>query len=163
MPYVGVGDILRQEIAAKTLLGVSIKALLEKGHFVGDDIINEMMQKALSGHQDYILDGYPRNIDQAEFYLSEIHHPSFVIHLVAPEAVLVKRMLARGRDDDTEETIKARMEKYEQDTSPVLDYLAIQSSFVTLEIEGFGGIEVVARRVRDAIMDYLDQNDGFYP
>jgi len=163
LPYVGVGETLRKEIADETPLGLSIKELLQEGHFVDDGIINEMMRNALGQQEDYLLDGFPRNIVQAKFYLWEIHNPSFVVHLKAPEAVLVERMLARGREDDTEDTIRQRLAQYDYDTAPVLEYFGLFSSFPILEVESVGGIEAVARKVRETILDFLDRNQGFYP
>jgi adenylate kinase len=161
IPHIAVGDTLRDHVQKRTALGVKIDELIKGGNFVDDDTINAMMKERLVDVNDYILDGYPRTVDQAKFYLREIHHPTMIVHLIVPEDVLIRRMLNRGRADDTEETIRKRFAIYEEVTAPVLDLYRPLSCFPTWEVEGADTIEESSAKVKAAVYQYLGSESGF--
>ena len=99
---VSTGDLLRFEISKKTSLGNKIKSIIEKGSFVSDQIINDLIEKILSDKKYYnrlIFDGYPRNLDQAknlDFLIKKYNQKiSCVISLNVEKEVVVKRILGR--------------------------------------------------------------------
>lgn len=126
IPHISTGDILRQAIRDQTALGQQAKGYMDRGELVPDalilDLIRDRLQQA-DTQKGWILDGFPRNLDQAEFLnqlLAELQQASdYAISLEAPEEILVNRLLGRGRNDDTEETIRRRLQVYQEQTAPV--------------------------------------------
>jgi adenylate kinase len=102
IPSISTGDMLRAEIAAKTPLGLKTQSIIAAGGLVGDDLMNEILRSRISHHDcrnGFMLDGYPRTLEQAEFFddvLVERSLPEpIVIHLDVPADVLVGRMISR--------------------------------------------------------------------
>lgn len=102
IPHISTGDLLRDEIARETKLGLQIKSSMARGEFVSDDVITKLLKKRLSlkdAKKGYILDGYPRNIKQAEIYnelLNELNYDmGVVIFLDIDKEVAMKRALSR--------------------------------------------------------------------
>ena len=102
IPHISTGDLLRDEVASQTELGLSIKSIMDNGQFVSDDIITKLLRNRLSKedcNNGYILDGYPRNIKQAEIYeglLNELHKDlGVVIFLDIDKDLALKRTLSR--------------------------------------------------------------------
>lgn len=96
---ISLGDILRSELANATDLGLKAKTYMEKGELVPDEIINAVVEKALAENEDFILDGYPRNLTQAE-YLEEIcnklnQNIDLVIYLDVDEETVIQRLSQR--------------------------------------------------------------------
>lgn len=127
IPHISTGEILRQAIAAQTPLGQKAKRYVDGGELVPDDLILDLIQERLSQadakRDGWILDGFPRNVEQAEFLeqlLDRLQQASdSVLSLEVPDDVLIARLLARGRKDDSEETIRRRLEVYREQTEPV--------------------------------------------
>jgi adenylate kinase len=121
--------MLREAIAKQTPLGQQAKTYVDNGDLVPDSLllglINERLNEA-DAQKGWILDGFPRNVAQAEFLdklLQELNKFSEqAINLEVPDQVLIERLLLRGRKDDNEETIRRRLEVYREKTQPVLDY-----------------------------------------
>ena len=125
--HLSTGDLLRKEIEKRSNLGVQVKDVMNKGQLVSDELVLEIVKKNLgSDNNGWILDGYPRNLSQANSLnevLNEINQPlELVFYLDIPEEVLIKRLLLRGRKDDTEETIKTRVDIYKKTTEPLIRY-----------------------------------------
>jgi adenylate kinase len=102
IPSISTGDMLRAEIAAKTPLGLRTQAIIAAGGLVGDDLMNDILRSRLSRPdcaKGFMLDGYPRTLDQAAFLdgvLEDLGLPKpIVIHLDVPADVLVGRMMSR--------------------------------------------------------------------
>lgn len=102
IPHISTGDLLRDEIANQTKLGVEIKDAMARGKFVSDEVITKLLKKRLSAKdakKGYILDGYPRNIKQAEIYddlLKELSYDmGVVIFLDIDKDTAMKRALSR--------------------------------------------------------------------
>lgn len=129
IPHVSTGDILRTAVANGTPLGNQAKGYMDRGELVPDSLILNLIQDRLS-YEDaadgWILDGFPRNVNQAAFLedlLSKLgQNADCVLNLEVPDENLVDRLLARKRPDDTEETIRRRLEIYHRDTVPVIDF-----------------------------------------
>lgn len=129
IPHISTGDILRAAVKDKTLLGQRAQDFMDKGELVPDELILDLIRERL-GQPDtqtgWILDGFPRNVGQAEFLdklLEELNlSADVVLNLEVPDEVLIERLLARKRKDDNESTIRRRLEVYRQDTVPVITY-----------------------------------------
>ncbi|MGB3403771.1 MAG: adenylate kinase [Microcoleaceae cyanobacterium] len=136
IPHISTGDILRQHVAEQTPLGVEAKLYMDKGELVPDQLILDMVKYRLEQadtSRGWILDGFPRNVPQAIFVeqlLSSAESSSQgskgtdlqVINLDAPDDVVVERLLARGRRDDNEETIRRRLQVYREQTAPLIEF-----------------------------------------
>ena len=133
LTYISTGEILREEIAAESELGLQVKEIISQGNLVSDEIVAAIIEKKLAENLDspgFLFDGYPRTVKQAEI-LDEMLRKydmslSGVLSLEVPEELLIERMLERGktsgRADDNIDSIKHRFVEYEQKTKPVLDY-----------------------------------------
>jgi adenylate kinase len=156
IPHISTGDLFRKNIAEETELGRRVKGILDSGKLVPDEITNQMLVERLeqSDTEDgFLLDGFPRNIGQAEL-LSKVLADSdqkldAVVQLQVSEDVLVQRLLGRGRSDDAEDVIRHRLHVYQSETEPLLDYY--RDLLVT--VDGVGGIDEVTDRVLAALRD----------
>ena len=125
--HLSTGELLRKEIEMNTELGRKVKDIINNGKLVSDELVLKIVKHNLDkNNQGWILDGYPRNLSQANSLnevLNEINQPlEVVFYLDIPEEVLIKRLLLRGRKDDTEETIKTRVSIYKKNTQPLIKY-----------------------------------------
>ena len=118
LTHISTGDLLRKEIADQTPLGQRIKSIMDAGQLVSDDIVVEMIDKAIAANTNGILfDGFPRNVAQAEtldkLLAKHGRNITCMVQLDVPREELIRRMLERakisGRSDDNEETIKNRL------------------------------------------------------
>lgn len=123
LPWLSTGEFLRMLIA-----GDRRKDMLQ-GKLLGDEEIIALVQKIFSvvdTDEEFILDGFPRTAAQADWLLNQVKYGqlkvSAVIHLQASEDVVTKRLLGRGRQDDTEEAIRERFEEYEKAVLPILQH-----------------------------------------
>jgi len=129
IPHISTGDILRTAVADKTPLGIKAKAYMDEGDLVPDDLILDLISERLQAEdaqKGWILDGFPRNVHQADFLSDLLHqlnqHCKAVINLDVPDDVLIQRLLNRGRKDDSQETITHRLQVYREQTAPLIDY-----------------------------------------
>ncbi len=129
VPHVSTGEILRAAVKAKTELGKKAESYMSAGKLVPDDLILNLVRERLDQEDTvngWLLDGFPRTVEQAEFLnklLDEISQScEFVINLEVPDDVLVARMLERGRADDREEVIRTRLDVYRKETEPLIAF-----------------------------------------
>lgn len=129
IPHISTGEILRQAITEKTELGQQAQAYVEKGELVPDELLLGLIQERLKqpdSAKGWILDGFPRTVAQASFLdalLEELADSyTYVVNLAVADTVLIERLMQRGRQDDTKETIARRLQVYIDQTAPVLDY-----------------------------------------
>ena len=125
--HLSTGELLRKEIEINSSLGIKVKDIINKGELVSDQLVLEIVKKNLDkANKGWILDGYPRNISQANSLndvLVKLNQPlEVVFYLDIPEKVLVERLLLRGRKDDNENTIKTRLDIYKKTTEPLIEY-----------------------------------------
>ena len=125
--HLSTGELLRKEIEMNTALGMQVKDIMNRGELVSDELVLKIVrQNLLNDNKGWILDGYPRNLSQANSLnevLNEMNQPlELVFYLDIPEEVLIKRLLLRGRKDDTEETIRTRFDIYKKTTAPLIQY-----------------------------------------
>ncbi len=157
VPHISTGDILRAAVKEGTDLGKLAKSYMDKGELVPDEVIIGIIRERLSQHdvreRGFILDGFPRTLKQAQALdqmLSELKMPlDRVIYLNVEDEEIVKRLLARGRADDTEEVIRNRLKVYREQTAPLIDYYSQKCLLV--EIYGVGEIEEITKKIEEAL------------
>tara|TARA_B100000963_G_scaffold91441_1_gene78690 strand:- start:34 stop:594 length:561 start_codon:yes stop_codon:yes gene_type:complete len=125
--HLSTGELLRKEVTRKTDLGIKVKEIINSGKLVDDELVLAIVKKNLySNTKGWILDGYPRNLSQANSLsdvLDELNQSlEIVFYLNLDEEILIERLLNRGRKDDNEQTIKTRLEIYQETTKPLIDY-----------------------------------------
>jgi len=158
--HISTGDLLRAAVKAGTPLGLKAKAVMESGQLVSDEIVLGMLEERLAQadtRAGFILDGYPRNLAQADALdqlLKRIGQPlDAVLKLNVPDADIVARCeiryRAEGRADDNPETVRKRLQVYAQQTAPVADYYAQRG--LLSEIDGVGAIDTVSARLLAAL------------
>lgn len=135
--HVYPGDMLRKEVEKNSEIGKEIKDLMAKGKFAPNEIVLELIKKKVEqSPKGYVLDGWPRYMQQVEdMQKAEIGYDYAVFLDVSREEVM-RRLLARGRADDTEEIIGNRIELYKKETGPVIEYMRKRPGFLEIKAEG---------------------------
>ena len=130
------GGMLRKEVEKGSEIGKQVKSIIDRGEFVPNQIVLDLIKdKVEKSPKGYILDGWPRYMEQVEdMHKAEIGYDYAVFLDVSREEVL-KRLLARGRADDTEEIINNRIELYKKETGPVIEYMRKRPGFITVNSE----------------------------
>ena len=166
--HLSTGNLLRQEIADKTILGLEAKSIMEKGHLVPDEVVIGMIDSSIEKHpgaKGFLFDGFPRTVAQAEALdkLLALKKTGInkVIALDVIEEELVNRLLKRGEtsgrsDDNNEAIIRRRYAVYKKDTEPVAEYYKDQDKFVV--IKGIGTIDEIFNAVSNCIETELAQS-----
>jgi adenylate kinase len=145
IPHISTGELLRDHVARRTGLGLAVQGYLDRGEFVPDqvvlDMLREVMVAAKAAGGGFVLDGIPRNTNQARAaYLigHELQMTADVaLHLQADDAELMRRLLARGalehRSDDTAEVIAQRLAVYHDVTSPIISWYRDRGILVSVD------------------------------
>jgi adenylate kinase len=144
IPHISTGDILRAAVKDQTPLGLKAKTYMDNGELLPDALILDMIRDRLNqpdAKVGWILDGFPRNVSQAEFLdrlLTEIGQDyNFAININVPQDRLVERLLNRaiiqGRLDDTEDVIRRRLEVYDEQTVPTIEYYRSKGTFYDVD------------------------------
>lgn len=160
IPTISTGDIFRSNIANETELGVKVKAIVDSGDYVPDELTNALVADRLTEDDalvGFLLDGYPRTTDQVEFldaFLEEREQKlDAVIRLVADTDEIVQRLRRRaveqGRTDDTEDAIRHRQEVYRRETEPII--AAFGDRGILVEVNGLGPVEEITGRIITAL------------
>jgi len=149
LKHISTGDLLREEKARETPLGLEAKKFMDQGLLVPDEVVIGMISSKLDDEADrvkgFIFDGFPRTVEQAEALDKLLDFKQItiaqVLALNVSEEELVKRILHRGktsgRADDTDEaTIRQRVTEYENKTAPVADYYGNQNKLIRIPGEG---------------------------
>ncbi len=164
LTHISTGDILRSEIENQTKLGELADKHMSKGQLVPDDVVIVILEDLFAHKPNkvgYIFDGFPRTLPQGKA-LSEIlqvksENINIVLSLEVDEDVLTDRLIKRGqvsgRNDDTAETIKSRLQVYNRQTAPLKEYYAQQNKLVN--IDGMGTIDDIFTRI-EKVVDRLD-------
>ncbi|MGM0717611.1 MAG: adenylate kinase [Halobacteriota archaeon] len=172
--HVTTGDALRANKDMETEYGTP-REYMDAGELVPDAVVNEIVREALSSADGYVLDGYPRNLEQAT-YLSEITDLDAVIYLSVGKEELVRRLTGRRmdpetgdiyhtefnmpndeavrdrlvqRDDDTEDVVRDRLRVYEENTEPVIEHYREEGDLV--EIDGEASPDEVFERIVEVL------------
>ena len=131
------GGMLRKEVEKGSEIGKQVKSIIDRGEFVPNQIVLDLITKKVEqSPQGYVLDGWPRYMQQVEdMEKAEIGYDYAVFLDVSREEVM-RRLLARGRADDTEEIIGNRIELYKKETGPVIEYMRNRPGFIEVKAEG---------------------------
>lgn len=159
--HLSTGNLLREEIAQRTPLGLEAKSFMDKGQLVPDEVVIGMVDSYFDKHPEakgFLFDGFPRTVAQAvaldkllELKKTEI---ASVLALDVSEEELVKRLLNRGKtsgrsDDTNEEVIRKRFAVYTNETTPVADHYRKNKKFQS--IKGEGSVDEIFSAIGDAI------------
>jgi adenylate kinase len=152
IPHLSTGELFRQNIDNGTKLGLEAKRYLDAGDLVPSELTNELVDDRLSNSDadgGFILDGYPRSVQQAKALHDMLERRGTqldaVLEFRVPEDVLLERLKARGRTDDTDEVILNRMKVYRDETAPLIEYYSNELKTV----DAVGTVdEVFARALR---------------
>lgn len=174
LEHVTTGDALRENRDMETEHGTP-REYMEAGELVPDELVNEIVEEALSSADGYVLDGYPRNESQVE-YLQRITDLDVVLHLEVSEEILVDRLAGRRvdpetgdnyhvefdmpddeevrerliqREDDQEETVRERLRVFEENTEPVIDHYENHEGYV--RIDGEQNPDEVWEEIKEAV------------
>ncbi|MGH8190470.1 MAG: adenylate kinase [Rhodanobacteraceae bacterium] len=154
--HISTGDLLRAAVKAGTPLGLKAKAVMESGQLVSDEIVLGLLEERLARPDTadgFILDGYPRNLAQAnalDALLARLGQPlDAVVKLNVSDAVIVERCRIRfeqeRRADDNPETVRKRLAVYAAQTAPVAEFYSGHG--LLTEIDGVGDIEAIGERL----------------
>jgi adenylate kinase len=156
VPHISTGDLLRAAVKAGTELGRQAKAVMESGGLVSDDIVLGMLEERLTAGDTgngFVLDGYPRNLAQAnalDALLGRLGQPvDIAVQLDVDTELLITRLAGRaqaeGRADDTPEAVRHRLEVYNEATAPVVDFYRNTGRLAC--VDGVGGMDDVFQRI----------------
>jgi adenylate kinase len=180
--HISVGDIFRWNVQRHTKMGAQVRRIMAAGELVGDDLVESVIGERLAWHDwnyGFIVDGFPRNRPQAEFFL-ESYDIDGVIHLDLPDSEVRRRVLNRRmcancginynlldstpsppgqcdacagelvpREDDTEEALGVRLRDYHEKTNPVLDLFRRKEYVITVDARPAS--EVVQQEIRQRL------------
>ncbi|RGE24249.1 adenylate kinase [Leucobacter sp. wl10] len=158
VPTISTGDIFRANIRGGTELGRRVQAVIEAGELVPDSLTNEIVEDRLAqpdAANGFLLDGYPRTVDQVHALDGMIGGASLdaVVLLEADTEEVVARLLKRaeleGRADDTEAVIRHRQEVYAEQTAPLVELFSERGILVA--VDGLGSVEEVAERIASGL------------
>jgi adenylate kinase len=157
--HISTGDIFRANVKEQTELGRTAQRYMDAGEYVPDEVTNAMVRDRISrvDAESFILDGYPRTVDQVETLdtmLAELDRPlDVVLALVVDPEELIGRLLKRaetsGRADDTEEVIRHRQDVYAAETAPLLKIYGERG--LLREVDGMGDVDEIAARIDSAL------------
>jgi len=187
IPHISTGDIFRANIKEGTALGIEAKEYMDKGLLVPDELVVSIVKDRLSKDdckEGFLLDGFPRTIEQAEVLDKELNSMDIklnkVVNIYADKEVLIERAIGRRicrtcgatyhvnfnppkvenicdldggelfqRDDDNRDTVATRIEVYEEQTAPLIDYY--EKKGIILNIDGTRPIDVTFETIVNAL------------
>ena len=160
IPAISTGDIFRAMKTSETDLARQVRAIMESGGYVSDEITNQIVADRLSQpdtNEGFLLDGYPRTVAQVKTLdesLAVTGQPlDAVVSLLADEDEVVDRLLRRaetqGRADDTDDTIRVRLHVYSDQTAPLIEIYRKRG--ILVEVDGLGPVEEVTQRLLAAL------------
>lgn len=155
LPWLSTGEFLRMMISGQK------RKEMVAGKLLGDQEIIALVQKVFSvvgADQEFVLDGFPRTAAQADWLLNQVKHGQLeltaLVQLDASRAVVKKRLLARGRQDDTTAAIEARFKEYEEVTKPIVAMFKAAGNTI-IEVNGDQPVSAVHEAIVKALKDKL--------
>lgn len=149
IPFIGIGELLRQIADTGSSEGIKIKQNLNVGKLVDDEIVANVAKerfKELDCQNGFVADGYPRTLDQINLF-----NPNYtkVFYLDINDDQVTKRLLKRGREDDTPEVIVKRLKIYHDETEPLLGFF--RNKGILVRVDGSGSIDEVQNSIREIL------------
>ena len=165
VPHISTGDLLRAEVAAGSPLGVQAREVMARGDLVSDDILLGMLKDRFSRDDTragFILDGYPRNLAQAaalDRLLQDLGQKfDAAIQLAVDNEQIIERLAGRaaaeGRADDTPDSVRHRLNVYDEQTAPVIEFYRAQGQLTV--VDGVGSLDEVFNRIVEALAPVPD-------
>lgn len=153
--HISTGDLLRNEVASGSSRGMALEAIMKEGQLVPNEVVMELLAEKmlaeLSQTKGYLIDGYPREVDQGVKFESDIGPCKLILYFKCSDETLVKRLLHRaqtsGRQDDNEETIKKRLNTFHTHNDPIINTFAAKTKTLDAERE----VDVIFKEVVEAI------------
>lgn len=154
IPHISTGDLFRANIGEGTELGKEAKSYMDAGQLVPTDVTARMVKDRLEqddAAKGFLLDGFPRTVEQADILTELLADKGLeldgVLNFEVSEDVVVERMLARGRADDTEDTIRTRLGVYRDETFPLIQHYG--DAIIPIKAEG--EVEEINARAMEAL------------
>ena len=155
IPHLSTGDMLRSAVSSKSEIGLKAKNIMESGGLVSDQIVLSIVEERIAKHdceKGFILDGFPRTVNQAEkldYLLGTNHKLDYVLRIKVDEEEIIKRLIDRARDDDKPEIIKNRFKTYNLETQPLIPFY--EKRQILFNVNGMQEIEKVSEDIKKVI------------
>jgi adenylate kinase len=154
IPHISTGDMFRHHVSTGTELGLRVDAIMKAGDYVPDEVTVAMLAERMAepdAEHGFILDGFPRTEPQVAALdgLIGVDGLDAVVVFVVDEDGLARRLLARGRADDTEDTIRNRFQIYQDQTAPLLE--TFRDRGLVVEVDGVGQVDEITDRILAAL------------
>ncbi|EAW87706.1 adenylate kinase 1, isoform CRA_a [Homo sapiens] len=151
--HLSTGDLLRSEVSSGSARGKKLSEIMEKGQLVPLETVLDMLRDAMvakvNTSKGFLIDGYPREVQQGEEFERRIGQPTLLLYVDAGPETMTQRLLKRGetsgRVDDNEETIKKRLETYYKATEPVIAFY--EKRGIVRKVNAEGSVDSVFSQV----------------
>lgn len=161
IPHISTGDIFRENMKKETSLGLEAKTFYDKGLYVPDEVTNRIVEDRINwqdAQSGFLLDGYPRTVEQVEFLdkilVKTSQKVDKVLELTIDIPVVVQRLIKRAQEqnriDDTKEVITKRLEVYATSTAPLL--AEYEKRGILVRVDGMGTVSEVAEKIKSALV-----------
>ena len=155
IPHLSTGDMLRSAVSSGSEIGLKAKNIMESGGLVSDQIVLSIVEQRIAKddcENGFILDGFPRTVNQAkklDLLLSTTHELDCVLRIKVDEEEIIKRLIARAREDDKPDIIKNRFKTYNSETQPLIPFY--EKRKILFNINGMQEIEKVSDDIKKVI------------
>ena len=155
IPHLSTGDMLRSAVSSGSEIGLKAKNIMESGGLVSDQIVLSIVEQRIAKddcENGFILDGFPRTVNQAErldLLLSTTHELDCVLRIKVDEEEIIKRLIDRAREDDKPDIIKNRFKTYNSETQPLIPFY--EDRKILFNVNGMQEIERVSEDIKKVI------------
>lgn len=155
IPHLSTGDMLRSAVSSGSEIGLKAKNIMESGGLVSDQIVLSIVEERIAKddcEKGFILDGFPRTVNQAEkldLLLSTNNKLDYVLRIRVDEEEIIKRLIDRAREDDKPDIIKNRFKSYNSETQPLIPFY--EERKILFNIDGMQEIEKVSEDIKKVI------------
>ena len=155
IPHLSTGDMLRSAVSSGSEIGLKAKNIMESGGLVSDQIVLSIVEERIAKQdceKGFILDGFPRTVNQAEkldSLLSTNNKLDYVLRIKVDEEEIIKRLIDRAREDDKPDIIKNRFKSYNSETQPLIPFY--EKRKILFNFDGMQEIEKVSEDIKKVI------------
>ena len=155
IPHLSTGDMLRSAVSSGSEIGLKAKNIMESGGLVSDQIVLSIVEERIAKddcEKGFILDGFPRTVNQAEkldLLLSTNNKLDYVLRIKVDEEEILKRLIDRAREDDKPDIIKNRFKTYNSETEPLIPFY--EERKILFNIDGMQEIKKVSEDIKKVI------------